>query len=119
MAGPLVPRSTHPHGDGGIQEGQLLLEALRGFLILINKKGKVLFVTPNIEEYLGIPQVNLNFSLFRVLVELVIMMMVMMTYYMDSRFLPTRKQTVFVTFYSKENLGLAEETDRRTDRTDG
>lgn len=42
--------------SGGISEGELLLEALQGFLILLNKKGRVLFVSRNVEEYIGVSQ---------------------------------------------------------------
>ena len=41
-----------------IKEGQLLLEALRGFLVLVSKRGKVLYVSETVEEYLGISQVS-------------------------------------------------------------
>ncbi|XP_076463686.1 uncharacterized protein LOC143295896 isoform X2 [Babylonia areolata] len=49
--------------DGGsvsrrkvVEEGPLLLEALRGFALLLNKKGKVLFVSANVHHYLGLSQ---------------------------------------------------------------
>ncbi|KAK7477465.1 hypothetical protein BaRGS_00031289, partial [Batillaria attramentaria] len=44
----------------GINEGELLLEVLQGFLILINKKGRVLYVSSNVEEYLGVSQTSQN-----------------------------------------------------------
>ncbi|VDI79987.1 hypoxia-inducible factor 2 alpha [Mytilus galloprovincialis] len=40
-------------------ESQLMLEALNGFLILLDRKRKILFVSKNVEDHLGISQVQL------------------------------------------------------------
>ncbi|CAC5375112.1 HIF1A [Mytilus coruscus] len=40
-------------------ESQLMLEALNGFLILLDRKRRILFVSKNVEDHLGIPQVQL------------------------------------------------------------
>lgn len=42
-----------------IEEGQLMLEALNGFLIFISKKGKVQFVSTTVEDHLGWRQVHM------------------------------------------------------------
>lgn len=41
-----------------IGESQLMLEALNGFLILLDRKRKILFVSKNVEDHLGISQVK-------------------------------------------------------------
>ncbi|XP_077865879.1 uncharacterized protein LOC144353126, partial [Saccoglossus kowalevskii] len=39
-----------------LQEGQLMLEALNGFVIFISRKGRILYVAENVVKHLGIPQ---------------------------------------------------------------
>ena len=43
-----------------IEEGQLMLEALNGFLIFISKKGKIQFVSTTVEDHLGWKQVRIE-----------------------------------------------------------
>ena len=44
----------------GLEEGQLMLDALNGFLIYISKKGKIQFVSKTVEEHIGLKQVSLS-----------------------------------------------------------
>jgi hypothetical protein len=39
------------------KEGQFMLEALNGFLIFVNRKGSIKFVTNTIQDHLGLKQV--------------------------------------------------------------
>ena len=44
----------------GLEEGQLMLDALNGFLIYVSKKGKIQFVSKTVEEHIGLKQVSLE-----------------------------------------------------------
>lgn len=44
----------------GLQESQLMLEALNGFLIFVSKKGTIKFVSNTITDHLGLKQVGTN-----------------------------------------------------------
>lgn len=41
-----------------MKEGRLMLEALNGFLIFVNRKGSIKFVSKTIEDHLGLKQVG-------------------------------------------------------------
>ncbi|XP_050405221.2 uncharacterized protein LOC126821016 isoform X2 [Patella vulgata] len=43
----------------GLFEGNLMLDALGGFLIFVSKSGNILFVSEQVEEYLGYSQVEM------------------------------------------------------------